>query len=55
MDVQHARRCELGFILARVNAVDRADVDAGGIFGANAWIGDDESHSVELTQKATGL
>jgi hypothetical protein len=27
-----------------MDAVDRADVDAGGVFGADAGVGDDEGH-----------
>src|SRR5206468_12077193 len=45
MDVEHGRLGELPFVLPRVDAVDGADVDAGGVFRFNAGIGDDERHS----------
>jgi hypothetical protein len=35
----------LGLVLARVDAVHRADVDAGGVFGLNTRVGDDEGHA----------
>jgi hypothetical protein len=34
-----------------VNAVDRTDVDAGGVLGGDAGVGDDKGHCAELTQK----
>jgi hypothetical protein len=48
MDVEHRARRELGFVLARMDAVDGANVDAGGIFRADARVGDDERHDREL-------
>src|SRR5262245_62241873 len=47
MDVQHRRLRELGLVLARVDAVHRADVDAGGVLRFNARVGDDERHARE--------
>ena len=44
VDEEHRRLLELGFVLAWVDAVDRADVDAGGVLGADAGVGDDECH-----------
>src|SRR6476469_9260551 len=44
VDVEHRHRRELRLVLARMDAVDRADIDARGVFGADARIGDDEGH-----------
>ena len=52
MDVQHRRGCELRLVLARVDAVHRADVHAGGVFGFDAGVGDDEWHARESPSKA---
>jgi hypothetical protein len=51
MDVEHRCLFELGLVLARVNAVDRADVHAGGVFGAYTGVSDDERHAAELNKK----
>ena len=45
VDVEHLGRIERGLVFARMDAVHRADVDAGGIFRFNARVGDDEWHS----------
>ena len=45
MDIQHRRLRELGLVFARVNAVDRTHVHAGGILRFDAGIGDDERHA----------
>src|SRR5689334_16521225 len=47
MDVQHRRFRELRFILARVDAVDRAHVHTGRILGLNTRVGDDKRHARE--------
>jgi len=44
MNEEHGRRLELGFILARVNAVNWAHIHTRTVFGADAGVGDDESH-----------
>ena len=44
VDVELSLRLESRLILARMDAVHRADVDAGGIFGFNAGVSDDERH-----------
>src|SRR5450830_278230 len=41
IDVEHLRSREIRFVLARVNAVDRAHIDAGGVLRADAWLSDD--------------
>ena len=51
MDVEDRRLVELGFVLAGVNAIDGADVDARSVFRVDARISNDEGHFVELTQK----
>jgi hypothetical protein len=55
MDVEHRCLLELRFVLARVDAVDGADVDARRILRVDARIGNDKGHFVELTQKAADL
>src|ERR1700730_2180961 len=45
IDVQLLFSLMLGFILARVNAVHRADVHAGAVFGPDARLGNHVSHS----------
>ena len=44
MNEEHGRRLELGFILARVNAVNGAHIHTRTVLGADAGVGDDESH-----------
>jgi hypothetical protein len=44
MNEEHWRRFELGFILAGVDAVDGAYIHTRMVFGADAGVGDDESH-----------
>jgi len=44
MNEEHGRRFELGFILAGVDAVDGAYIHTRMVFGADAGVGDDESH-----------
>jgi hypothetical protein len=48
MDIKHLGRRELGFILARMNAIDRADIDARRILRADARFGDDVRHESVL-------
>jgi hypothetical protein len=55
MDVEDRRLLELGLVLARVNAVHRANVHARCVFGVDARVGNDKGHFVELTQKMQGL
>src|SRR5206468_11841764 len=45
VNVQHRRLLELGLVLARVDAIHRADVDAGRVLRADARVGDDEWHA----------
>src|SRR5262249_17867202 len=45
MDIQHDRLREFCFVLPRMDAVHRADVDAGGILRFNARVSDDERHA----------
>src|SRR5258707_7397709 len=45
MDVKLRFRGEFRLILARMNAVHRADIHAGGVFCADAGLGDHVSHS----------
>ena len=40
-------RANSGFVLARVDAVHRADVHAGGVLGLDTGVGDDEGHARE--------
>jgi hypothetical protein len=40
IDIEMFERLEIPFILARVNAIYRANVDARGIFCADAWFTD---------------
>src|SRR5262245_52648823 len=47
MNVQHRRFGELGFVLARVNAIDRAHVHTGRILGLNTRVSDDKGHARE--------
>ena len=44
MNEEHGRRFELGFILARMDAVDRAHIHTRAVLGADAGVGDDEGH-----------
>ena len=46
MNVEHRRGRELRFVLARVDAVNRTDVNAGGIFRADARVGNNEGHGL---------
>src|SRR5262245_51302405 len=47
MDVEHRRLRELSLVLARVDAIDRANVHAGGVLRFDARVGDDERHARE--------
>src|SRR5262249_34211991 len=47
MDVEHRRLREFRLVLARVDAIHRADVHAGGVLGFDARVGDDERHARE--------
>ena len=51
VDVEHLGGRELGLVLPGVNAVHRANIDAGTVLGVDTRVGDDERHSAELTQK----
>ena len=42
---------EVGFVFSGVEAVDGADVDAGGVFAVDAGFGDDVRHFVLLRRK----
>src|ERR1044072_4004218 len=44
MNIKHLGRRVLGFVLARMNTVDRTDVHARGILGADAWLANDIRH-----------
>jgi hypothetical protein len=44
VNVQHLGRLKLGFVLAWMNAVDRTDIDARGVLGADARFADDIRH-----------
>jgi hypothetical protein len=44
MNVEHLRGLERGLVFARVNAIDRAHVNACGVFGADAGLRDDVGH-----------
>ena len=44
IDVQHFGTLEIIVILGGVNAIDRADVYAGGVLGPNAWLSNDMRH-----------
>jgi hypothetical protein len=44
VDIEHAGLSEPGFVLARVDAIDRTDIDASGILGPNARFTDDIRH-----------
>ena len=50
MNIKHVRRLELRLVLARMNAVDRADVDTRGILRADAGFADDIRHSQLIEQ-----
>src|SRR5262245_8188007 len=52
MNVQHLGRIELRLILARVDAVHRADVHACGILRTDAWLADDIRHLIDHTSSA---
>jgi 6-pyruvoyl-tetrahydropterin synthase len=44
VDVEHLGLGEVGLVLLRMDAIDRAGVDAGGIFGSNARFSDYVCH-----------
>jgi hypothetical protein len=44
IDIKHLRRCEIRFMLGRMDAVNRADHNARGVFHANAGFGNHISH-----------
>ena len=46
IDVQHLRGLECRFVLAGMDAIDRTDVHARGIFGADARLGNNVGHSL---------
>ena len=52
MNEKHRRALELGLVLARMDAVNRADVDAGCIFRSDAGIGGYEWHEGSLRRPA---
>lgn len=47
IDVEHLGFLEDRILLGRMDAVDRADRDAGGILGADTRLGDDVGHGVD--------
>src|SRR5436305_11771179 len=44
IDVEHLDRVVIGLVGRRMDAVDRADLDAGVVLGADAWLRDDVCH-----------
>src|SRR3954469_8412122 len=48
IDVEHFFFLEIRFILLGMNAIDRADHDAGRVFGTDAGLGDDVGHEGSL-------
>src|SRR5215207_8578801 len=44
VNIQHCRRFELRLVFPRMYTVDRADVDAGAVLGANTRVGDHKRH-----------
>jgi hypothetical protein len=46
MDIEHLGRREVGLVLPRVDAVNRADIDARRVLRANARFRDDICHYV---------
>src|SRR5439155_1289372 len=44
MNIEHLSHREIRFVLARMNTVDRADIDARRIFRPDAGFADDISH-----------
>src|SRR6202166_1581669 len=54
VDIKLRDAFEAGFILARVNAIHRANVPARGILGAGAGFGDYVSHSKSPLKRNTG-
>src|SRR3954463_12142162 len=49
VDVKLRGAFELGLIFARVDAVDRANVDTGGVLHVHAWLGNHVSHCFFLS------
>src|SRR5262245_47455771 len=47
MDVEHREFGVLRFVLARVDAIHRADVHAGRVLGLDTGVSDDEGHACE--------
>src|ERR1051325_1284366 len=56
MDEQLVRTFELGLVLPRMDAVDRADIDTGGVLRADAGFGNDIRHSqrASITRRSEG-
>lgn len=48
VDVELGGGGELFFVFGRVDAVDGADIDAGGVFGSDARLSDDVGHNQRL-------
>src|SRR5262245_46334767 len=48
MDEQLLRCFELGLVLPRMDAIDRADINTGTVLGADARFGDDIRHAALL-------
>jgi hypothetical protein len=51
VDEKHGGGFEIAFVLARVDAVDRADVNARRVFGADARFRDDVSQLMILLRR----
>src|SRR5712691_3255523 len=45
MNIKHLSRSVIRFVLPRVNTIDRAHIDAGRVFRADARFADDVGHS----------
>ena len=52
MNEEHRRGRELRLVLARMNAVDRADVNAGSVLGTDTRVGNHERHNGSLAPSA---
>ena len=48
VDVELGGGGEVFFVFGRVDAVDGADIDAGGVFGSDARLSDDVGHNERL-------
>src|SRR5262249_41844486 len=51
VDIEHLGALEIGLILARMNAVDRADVYTSGVLGPDAGLGYYVSHKSSLRER----